>query len=168
MLLTGHIIGVTISIYSTTGTTDIDSMKGFVGPLHPGERPRSLGLGRFQCPARDEIKASPRARQVPSRRNIINVSAAGAEVAPALDALAEELGWDLETGLTGPELLQLRTTSLKVNANLTPLRHFLDGCKPRPACWHSDNASIPRRFSMFSNEITSQSHGLCTSGQFAG
>ena len=54
------------------------------------------------------------------RRNIISVSTAGAEVAPALDALAEELDRDLEAGLTGPERLQLRTTMLKVIANLNP------------------------------------------------
>jgi DNA-binding MarR family transcriptional regulator len=53
------------------------------------------------------------------RRNIISVSKAGAKVAPALDALAEELGRDLEAGLSGPERLQLRATLLKVIANLT-------------------------------------------------
>jgi hypothetical protein len=39
-------------------------------------------------------------------------------VAPALDALAEELGQDLEAGLTGLEKLQLCNALLKVIANL--------------------------------------------------
>jgi DNA-binding MarR family transcriptional regulator len=52
------------------------------------------------------------------RRNIISVSEAGARVAPALDALAEELGQDLEAGLTGLEKLQLCNALLKVIANL--------------------------------------------------
>jgi len=52
------------------------------------------------------------------RRNIICVSEAGARLAPALDALAEELGRDLEAGLTDQEKLQLRTILLKVIANL--------------------------------------------------
>jgi DNA-binding MarR family transcriptional regulator len=54
------------------------------------------------------------------RRNIISISPAGAQVAPALDALAEELGRDLETGLSAKEKLQLRTILLKVIANLNP------------------------------------------------
>jgi len=54
------------------------------------------------------------------RRNIISVSKAGAQVAPALDALADELGQDLEAGLTELEKLQLRQTLLKVIANMTP------------------------------------------------
>jgi DNA-binding MarR family transcriptional regulator len=53
------------------------------------------------------------------RRNIIRISKAGAKVAPALDAMAEELGRDLEAGLTDQEKLQLRITLLKVIANLT-------------------------------------------------
>ena len=52
------------------------------------------------------------------RRNIISVSQAGRQVAPALDALAEELGQDLEAGLSAREKLQLRTILLKVIANL--------------------------------------------------
>ncbi|MGA2083345.1 MAG: MarR family winged helix-turn-helix transcriptional regulator [Holophaga sp.] len=52
------------------------------------------------------------------RRNIISVSEPGARLAPALDALAEELGRDLEAGLTDQEKLQLRTILLKVIANL--------------------------------------------------
>ena len=54
------------------------------------------------------------------RRNIISVSKAGAQVAPALDALADELGQDLEAGLTELEKLHLRQTLLKVIANMTP------------------------------------------------
>lgn len=53
------------------------------------------------------------------RRNIISISRAGTRVAPALDALAEELGRDLERGLTDGERLQLRTLLLKVIANLS-------------------------------------------------
>jgi DNA-binding MarR family transcriptional regulator len=54
------------------------------------------------------------------RRNIIRVSAAGAEVAPVPEALAEDLGRDLEAGLTLDERLQLRSALLKVIANLAP------------------------------------------------
>jgi DNA-binding MarR family transcriptional regulator len=54
------------------------------------------------------------------RRNIISISKAGAKVAPALDALAAELGTDLERGLTEAEKTQLRTLLLKVIANLAP------------------------------------------------
>jgi DNA-binding MarR family transcriptional regulator len=53
------------------------------------------------------------------RRNIISISRAGTRVAPALDALAEELGRDLEQGLTDTEKTQLRTLLLKVIANLS-------------------------------------------------
>jgi DNA-binding MarR family transcriptional regulator len=53
------------------------------------------------------------------RRNLISVSGAGAAVTPALDALAEELGRDLERGLTDAERAQLRTLLLKVIANLS-------------------------------------------------
>ena len=53
------------------------------------------------------------------RRNIISISKAGAKVAPALDALAEELGRDLERGMSEPEKMQLRTLLLKVIANLS-------------------------------------------------
>ena len=53
------------------------------------------------------------------RRNIVSVSQAGAQVAPALDALAEQLGRDLEAGLNAPEKLQLRAALLKVIANLS-------------------------------------------------
>jgi DNA-binding MarR family transcriptional regulator len=52
------------------------------------------------------------------RRNIISVSKAGAQLAPALDALADELGQDLETGLSNLEKVQLRQLLLKVVANL--------------------------------------------------
>ncbi len=61
------------------------------------------------------------------RRNIIRISKAGAKVAPALDALAEELGRDLEAGLTDQEKLQLRATLLKVIANLTPVSAAVSG-----------------------------------------
>lgn len=54
------------------------------------------------------------------RRNIIRISKAGAQVAPALDALAEELGRDLERGLSEAEKTQLRLLLLKVIANLSP------------------------------------------------
>lgn len=54
------------------------------------------------------------------RRNIVSISKDGAKVAPALDALAEELGQDLEAGLTETEKVQLRRTLLKVIANLSP------------------------------------------------
>jgi len=54
------------------------------------------------------------------RRNIISVSPAGEQVAPALDAVAEALGRDLEAGLSAREKLQLRTILLKVIANLNP------------------------------------------------
>ena len=59
------------------------------------------------------------------RRNIVSVSESGAKVAPALDALAEDLGRDLEVGLTAQEQHQLRAILLKVIANLAPA--------PRPA-----------------------------------
>jgi DNA-binding MarR family transcriptional regulator len=52
------------------------------------------------------------------RRHIISISRSGAKVAPALDALAEDLGRDLEAGLSETEQLQLRTVLLKVIANL--------------------------------------------------
>jgi DNA-binding MarR family transcriptional regulator len=54
------------------------------------------------------------------RRNIISIAEGGREVAPALDALADELARDLEAGLSDAEKLQLRRTLLKVIANLTP------------------------------------------------
>jgi DNA-binding MarR family transcriptional regulator len=54
------------------------------------------------------------------RRNIVAITPAGAQVAPALDALAEELGQDLEAGLSDEEKLQLRSALLKVIANLAP------------------------------------------------
>ncbi|MDR3671106.1 MAG: MarR family winged helix-turn-helix transcriptional regulator [Holophaga sp.] len=53
------------------------------------------------------------------RRNIISVSKAGAKVAPILESLAEDLGRDLEAGLSDAERLQLHATLLKVIANLT-------------------------------------------------
>lgn len=56
------------------------------------------------------------------RRNIVSITDAGAQVAPVLDAQAEELGRDLESGLTGEEKLQLRQTLLKVIANLAANR----------------------------------------------
>jgi DNA-binding MarR family transcriptional regulator len=54
------------------------------------------------------------------RRNIIRVTGSGAKVAPVLDALAEDLGRDLEAGLTPDERLQLRSALVKVIANLAP------------------------------------------------
>ena len=54
------------------------------------------------------------------RRNIVSVSRSGAKLAPALDALADDLGRDLEAGLTALEKRQLRATLLKVIANLAP------------------------------------------------
>lgn len=54
------------------------------------------------------------------RRNIVSVSRAGAQLTPALDALAEALGRDLEAGLSAQEKLQLRTILLKVIGNLSP------------------------------------------------
>lgn len=54
------------------------------------------------------------------RRNIVSVSEAGLRLAPVLDALADELGRDLEAGLTAREKLQLRTILLKVIGNLNP------------------------------------------------
>jgi len=54
------------------------------------------------------------------RRNIISVSAAGAELAPALDGLADDLAHDLERGLSERERTQLRTLLLKVIGNLAP------------------------------------------------
>jgi len=65
------------------------------------------------------------------RRNIISISKSGAKVAPALDALADSLGRDLEAGLTALEKHQLRTILLKVIANLAP--------PSRPA----DTVSVP-------------------------
>ena len=53
------------------------------------------------------------------RRNIVSISKAGARLAPVLDALAEELGRDLEAGLTETEKVQLRQILLKVIANLS-------------------------------------------------
>ena len=53
------------------------------------------------------------------RRNIISISKAGTQVAPALDALADELARDLEAGLADQEKLQLRQLLLKVIANLS-------------------------------------------------
>ena len=70
------------------------------------------------------------------RRNIVSVSRAGAKVTPALDALAEELGRDLEAGLSAPEKLQLRTTLLKVIANLAPPPRSAD---PVPALAETPN-----------------------------
>ena len=54
------------------------------------------------------------------RRNIVSVSEAGLRLAPVLDALADELGRDLEAGLTAREKMQLRTILLKVIGNLNP------------------------------------------------
>jgi DNA-binding MarR family transcriptional regulator len=54
------------------------------------------------------------------RRNIITVTQGGAQVAPALDAHAEDLERDLAAGLTGPDQLELRRLLLKVIANLAP------------------------------------------------
>ena len=69
------------------------------------------------------------------RRNIISVSPAGTQVAPALDALAEELGRDLEAGLSAREKLQLRTILLKVIANLNPsTRPAETAAQDPPAC----------------------------------
>jgi len=69
------------------------------------------------------------------RRNIISVSAAGTQVAPALDALAEELGRDLEAGLSAREKLQLRTILLKVIANLNPSTRPAEAAEQDPpAC----------------------------------
>jgi len=52
------------------------------------------------------------------RRNIISVARAGAELVPALDAMAEALGRTLEAGLSAEEQRQLRETLLKVIGNL--------------------------------------------------
>ena len=69
------------------------------------------------------------------RRNIVSVSAAGAQLTPALDALAEALGRDLEAGLTAAEKLQLRTILLKVIANLAPPARPADAAAADPnAC----------------------------------
>jgi DNA-binding MarR family transcriptional regulator len=69
------------------------------------------------------------------RRNIISVSPAGTQVAPALDALAEELGRDLEAGLSAREKLQLRTILLKVIANLNPsTRPAETAAQDQPSC----------------------------------
>ena len=57
------------------------------------------------------------------RRNIVSISEAGLRVAPVLDTLAEELGRDLEAGLTAGEKRQLRILLLKVIANLNPSAH---------------------------------------------
>ena len=54
------------------------------------------------------------------RRNIVSISGEGAQVAPALEALADELAGNLEAGLSDAEKLQLRQILLKVIANLTP------------------------------------------------
>jgi len=52
------------------------------------------------------------------RRNIVSITEAGARLVPALDALAEEVGQDLEAGLTEDEKRQLRELLLKVISNL--------------------------------------------------
>ena len=57
------------------------------------------------------------------RRNIITISKEGSLVAPALDALADELSRDLEAGLSEREKLQLRQSLLKVIANLAQAQH---------------------------------------------
>lgn len=52
------------------------------------------------------------------RRNIISATEAGAQLVPALDREAEDLGQDLARGLSDTETLELRRSLLKVIANL--------------------------------------------------
>jgi DNA-binding MarR family transcriptional regulator len=66
------------------------------------------------------------------RRNIISVSRAGTRVAPALDALAEELAQDLERDLSDGEKEQLRVLLLKVIGNLAPNARSGDGPSDTP------------------------------------
>jgi len=63
------------------------------------------------------------------RRNIVSITHAGAQVAPFLDQLAEELGRDLEAGLSDAEKVALRTLLLKVIANLAPAGAAADECE---------------------------------------
>jgi DNA-binding MarR family transcriptional regulator len=56
------------------------------------------------------------------RRNIVSITEAGVRLVPTLDALAEEVGQDLEAGLTEAEQIQLRELLLKVIGNLASKR----------------------------------------------
>ena len=54
------------------------------------------------------------------RRLVITVSEAGASLVPELNIIAREVGSELEAGLSAEELMQLRTSLLRVIANLAP------------------------------------------------
>ena len=54
------------------------------------------------------------------RRLVITVSDEGARLVPELNAIAEEVGHELEAGLSPAELVSLRASLLKIIANLAP------------------------------------------------
>ena len=56
------------------------------------------------------------------RRNIVSITEAGARLVPVLDRLAEEVGQDLEAGLSEDERVQLRELLLKVIGSLAARR----------------------------------------------